>query len=934
MNDWKNGMQRWLQHGIAVGSLLLLSACGGGGSSADTTPPAPPPPAAAVAPAIGTAPAALAVTAGQTASFNVVATGTAPLTYQWQRDGVAISGATSATYAVASTTVADTGAQFRVVVSNAAGNATSAAAGLTVNPAAVGPSITAQPVGTTVTVGRPAGFVALADGTGPLSYQWQRDGVNITGASTNTYSLATTALTDSGASFRVLVSNSVGTVTSTNTLLTVQADAVAAPTIATQPQSASTVDGAAAVLSVAATGTGPFTYQWRKNAVNIAAATNSILVTPILTPADSGAVYSVVVSNGGGSTTSTNATVTVNLLPVEFFVSPVATSVAQGQPAVFVALATGSQPVTYQWRKNGVAIAGATLGAYTIPVTVAADDGALYSVVGTNPANTVITAAVRLTVVGAPVAPTIATAPANVTVSEGQAATFSASAAGTGPLAYQWLRGGVVITNATAVSYTTAATVVADNAAKFSVRVTNAAGSVTSAEAVLTVQAATGGLVGRAWSAGQLLDLTDNEVINHERAISDNGAVVVMYMQSNGTRQQLFVTRGTPNATGAAPTWTAPAPLDVLNGQAVFAGSRYSYYFGVSSAPNGNAVAYWTFDEPCTATSYKTRAGSTCQFVYTSRYLVSTGVWEAPFKSGSYPGNPVPLLINNRGDIAFAVTGGTPATNYPYYTDSPAVAWRAVGDAAFKSQLLVGPISKFDLGMDNSGNMLVGAALTQNATTDAAAYRGTLAAGFGGAQVLDTRGAAVSSVTTLVGVNGQQAVFWLQNNGSRTSTYSATAGSATAPLIVEDMGLTNWDYLHALDNGQIVLVDFNTLRRYRWTAGTWSTAETFPNWQSGYSSSSRCGVARNGDGACVDGNGVWATYDATRNVLVQSRKTASPGTGYVLGFSNGLGPYPPILSTSGVAFASTAVKYDLLPTPAVPAGDGRNVVNLWGFFLK
>jgi hypothetical protein len=73
------------------------------------------------------------VTAGQTATFSVAATGTAPLTYQWRQNGTAISGASSSTYKTPATTTSENAAQFTVVVSNSAGSATSSAAVLTVH---------------------------------------------------------------------------------------------------------------------------------------------------------------------------------------------------------------------------------------------------------------------------------------------------------------------------------------------------------------------------------------------------------------------------------------------------------------------------------------------------------------------------------------------------------------------------------------------------------------------------------------------------------------------------------------------------------------------------------------------------------------------------------------------------------------------------------
>src|SRR5262249_57601079 len=98
----------------------------------------------AVAPTITTQPANQTVSAGQRASCSVVATGTAPLSYQWQKNGVNIAGATATSYTTPATTTSDNGATFDVVVSNTAGSATSNAATLTVNAAPVAPTITTQ----------------------------------------------------------------------------------------------------------------------------------------------------------------------------------------------------------------------------------------------------------------------------------------------------------------------------------------------------------------------------------------------------------------------------------------------------------------------------------------------------------------------------------------------------------------------------------------------------------------------------------------------------------------------------------------------------------------------------------------------------------------------------------------------------------------------
>jgi hypothetical protein len=116
-------------------TVLLLAACGGGSSGNSTSGSTTPPETGA--PTITTEPSSQSVIVGQTATFSVVATGgTTPLSYQWQRNGTSITGATSSSYTTAATTLADNAATFKVTVTNSSGAITSAAATLTVSAAA------------------------------------------------------------------------------------------------------------------------------------------------------------------------------------------------------------------------------------------------------------------------------------------------------------------------------------------------------------------------------------------------------------------------------------------------------------------------------------------------------------------------------------------------------------------------------------------------------------------------------------------------------------------------------------------------------------------------------------------------------------------------------------------------------------------------------
>ena len=182
-----------------------------------------------VAPTIAAQPSSLVVTTGQTATFSVAANGTAPFSYQWLKNNANIGGATAASYTTPATIAGDSGAKFDVVVSNSAGSATSAMATLTVNAATVAPAITTQPANQSVTVGQTATFSVMATGTAPLSYQWQKNSANISGATSASYTTPATASGDNGAKFDVIVSNAAGSQTSAMATLTV--NSVTASTI-------------------------------------------------------------------------------------------------------------------------------------------------------------------------------------------------------------------------------------------------------------------------------------------------------------------------------------------------------------------------------------------------------------------------------------------------------------------------------------------------------------------------------------------------------------------------------------------------------------------------------------------------------------------------------------------------------------------------------
>jgi hypothetical protein len=382
----------------------------------------------------------------------------------------------------------DSGAAFAVSIKNSAGSITSSSAKLTVTATgggAVAPSITAQPADQTAKSGQTATFSVSASGTAPLSYQWLRNGLPLSGATSASYTTPVLAASDSGAAFAVSIKNSAGSITSRAARLTVTGNP---PAISTQPSDQSLKAGQSATFAVVATGTAPLTYQWLKNGSPLSGATSASYATPATATSDSGATFSVVVSNSAGSVTSRSAKLTVSAVAPSITTQPADATVSAGSNATFTVVAGGTAPLTYQWRKNGTAIAGATATSYTTGATSTSDSGSGFTVVVTNSAGTVTSRSAVLTVTAA--GPTITTQPADQSVHAGQTATFSVVAAGGAPLAYQWRKNGTAIAGATATSYTTGATSTSDSGTLYSVLVSNGAGSATSRNAQLTVTAA------------------------------------------------------------------------------------------------------------------------------------------------------------------------------------------------------------------------------------------------------------------------------------------------------------------------------------------------------------------------------------------------------------------------------------------------------------
>jgi hypothetical protein len=277
-----------------------------------------------------------------------------------------------------------------VVVTNSAGTVTSSAATLTVNTAAVTPTITTQPANQTVTAGQTASFTVVAGGTAPLSYQWQKSGVNIAGATSASYTTPVTTTSDNGSTFRVVVTNTAGTVTSAAATLTVNA----APVPGIQVSSTSinfgnVVDGtnSSQALIITNTGTAPlnitqinetgaaFTDSGFSLPLNVSAGQQTTISVAFQPTAVGGASGNIsIVSNAPTSSTSVSlsgsgiaATLTLGISPASLSFGNVTTGTSSAAQNVTITNTGNSNVTISQINFSG---AGYSVTGGSAPVTL------------------------------------------------------------------------------------------------------------------------------------------------------------------------------------------------------------------------------------------------------------------------------------------------------------------------------------------------------------------------------------------------------------------------------------------------------------------------------------------------------------------------------------------------------------------------------------
>jgi sugar lactone lactonase YvrE len=399
--------------------------------------------------------------------------------------------------------------------------------------------------------------------------------------------------------------------------------AAVAPTIGIEPQSVTVLDGRPASFTVGADGTEPLSYQWSRNGVPIYNATSTTYAIPAVQYGETGSVYTVAVTNVMGRVLSKSATLTVTPVKPSILTQPSSQTVAAGAAATFRVVATGTTPLTYQWSKNGTAIAGATNPTYIYQGTQLADNGAQFSVTITNVVGTVTSSTATLTVQS--FAPSIVTQPQQQTVLAGATATFTVIVNGSPPLSFRWRKNGVVIAGATSASYVTPPTTLSDSGALFDVVVINPVGSVTSATAALTVEsgaiapmitmppqnlsAAVGGSATFTVSASGTQPLSYQWSVNGTSipgATNSSLTLSPVTSQENDASYSVVVsnTAGSATSQGATLTVTASGRIDLIAGQlggsgnlnAAATASRFFHPDGLTLDPAGDIFVTDTYN--------------------------------------------------------------------------------------------------------------------------------------------------------------------------------------------------------------------------------------------------------------------------------------------------------------------------------------------------
>lgn len=416
-------------------------------------------------------PASISGCEGDDISFSVGTTGTI-VSYQWKFNGVDISGATSSTVTINNVNSFNVG-NYEVAVEASCGTVTSSVATFTLNTAT--PTITTQPVDASGCESDDVLVSVGAMGSG-LTYQWQKGGVDVSGATSASYFFDGIDASEAG-NYTVIVGGA-GLCPITSNIAVVTVNTV--PSITQHPTDQLDCLGGSVMFT--ATASGADGTQWYKGNSPVAGELSPSLTLTNLVVGDVGA-YKIIAYNSCGFIYSDAAQLNIGstTAPVT---QPQSAEQCEGTNVMFQFTVTGTN-IGYQWRKDGNDISGAN-GQFLSINSIAASDEATYTCVATGACGTETSSNAVLTV---PEPAAISTSVPDFTECEGEDVTFSVGATGDG-LSYAWIDQNGYMAGETASSLSLTNVQLSD-AGSYTVEVSGTCGSTVVDAGDLTVNAAT-----------------------------------------------------------------------------------------------------------------------------------------------------------------------------------------------------------------------------------------------------------------------------------------------------------------------------------------------------------------------------------------------------------------------------------------------------------
>jgi hypothetical protein len=402
------------------------------------------------------------------------------------------------------------------------------------------PTILTHPKHDSVCAGGSMTLSVTTDNPTAYTYQWRRNGQNVTGATSASYVIANAQMGQEG-DYDVVVTGCSPVVSNIGIFQISSPPAFSQP-----PTDTSVCSGSAATLRCTATGS-ILTYQWKKNGTPINGATSPVLNFAAVTAADTGS-YTVTVSGKCPPAQTSNPVHLQFTTAPTVTVQPRDTLECIGQTAIFSVEATGSG-LTYQWRKNGKNIENAFGNNYVINGVTAQDIGN-YDVVITNSCN--LTSSSKAAALRIRDAVGITSQPRDTAVQTNLTATFSVTGIGDG-IRYQWLKNNVARTADTLPILTIKNVKLADSGV-YKCIVKNVCGQVESTPARLTVSAP---------PAGAALALSVSTVDFSCTKVKSSQDTTVANVVFNGGGQPL-------NVTGVTITGSNAADFSIVSGGGAF----------------------------------------------------------------------------------------------------------------------------------------------------------------------------------------------------------------------------------------------------------------------------------------------------------------------------------------------------------------------------